>query len=176
MQVLVRYGAPTSIFATSPSFLKGDYRATTYFLDLSINFSNWNTLYAARVARNMKLSGDEKGDEQTCIPTFFATYVLRLIFYCRPVNNFTTKSNLPASLFNLNPPWSNPTPYYTTPQLRTPQSPPLSQHRHSFSFPTIIFHSTQESFSFSPFSIAAGTQRVVKGLIGCSWGIFDWDL
>ena len=104
MQVLVRYGAPTSIFATSPSFLKGDYRATTYFLDLSINFSNWNTLYAARVARNMKLSGDEKGDEQTCIPTFFATYVLRLIFYCRPVNNFTTKSNLPASLFNLNPP------------------------------------------------------------------------
>ena len=32
-------------------------------LDLSINTPNWNTLYAARVARNMKLSGDEKGDE-----------------------------------------------------------------------------------------------------------------
>ena len=67
---------------TSPFFLKGDYRATTYFLDLSINTRNWKTLYAARVARNITLSGDEKGDEQTCIPAFFAAYVLRLIFYC----------------------------------------------------------------------------------------------
>ena len=82
IQVLVRYGVPISISDTSPSFLKGGYRATTYFLDLSINTCNWNTLYAARVARNMKLSGDEKGDEQTCIPTFFAAHVLRFIFYC----------------------------------------------------------------------------------------------
>ena len=64
MQVLVRYGAPISISDTSPSFLKGDYRATTNFLDLSINARNWKTLYAARVARNITLSGDEKGAEQ----------------------------------------------------------------------------------------------------------------
>ena len=41
-----------------------------------------HSTHAVRVARNMKLSGDEKGDEQTCIPTFFAAHVLRLIFYC----------------------------------------------------------------------------------------------
>ena len=39
--------------ATSPSFLKGDYRATARFLDLSINAPNWDVLYAARVARNI---------------------------------------------------------------------------------------------------------------------------
>ena len=39
-----------------------------------------------------------------------------------------------------------------------------------------ISYFTKESFSFSPFRIAAAAQRVVEGLIGCLWGIFDWDL
>ena len=149
MQVLVRYGAPISISATSPSFPKGDDCATTYFLDLSINPPNWNT---ARVARNTTLSGDEKGDEQTCIPTFFAAHVLILIFYCRLVNNFTTKFNLPTSLFNLNPSRSNTTPSYTTLQPHTPHSPPPSQHCHLFStsFPTIISAAPPKNPSRSP--------------------------
>ena len=42
----------------------------TYLLDLSIDAPDWNTLYAAEMARNMKLPGDEKWgevDEQTYV-------------------------------------------------------------------------------------------------------------
>ena len=35
--------------------------ATTYLLGLSISAPDWNTLYAARMARNIKLSGGENG-------------------------------------------------------------------------------------------------------------------
>ena len=92
----------------------------------------------------------------------------------RPVNAFTTKSNLPVSLFNLNPPRSNTTPYYTTLQPRTPHTPPLFQHCHRFPPRHNIGCPTQESFSFSPFHIAAAAQGVVKGLIGYSWGSLTW--
>ena len=157
MQVLVRYGAPISISATSPSFLKGDDRATTYFLDLSINSLNWSTLYAARVARNIT-------------PLWAGTVMVRHMYSnifrgaCpkahillhRTVNTFTTESNLPASRSNLNSPQSNPTPYYTTLQSRTPHSPPLSQHRHPFStFSTNIISATPPKHpSLSPHSVS----------------------
>ena len=131
MQVLVRYGAPISISATSPSFLKGHYRATTYFLDLSINSPNWNTLYAARVARNIMLSGARKVMGKHMYSSLFRGVCLKThILLHRPVNTFTTKSNLLASFFNLNPPRSNTTPYYTTLQPRTP-------HTHLYSSITI---------------------------------------
>ena len=101
MLVLVRYGAPISISATSPSFLKGDYCATTYFLDLSINSPNWSTLYAARVARNIMLSGARKVMGKHMYSSLFRSVCPKAhILLHRLVNTFTTKSNLPASLFN----------------------------------------------------------------------------
>ena len=90
----------------------------------------------------------------------------------RPVNTFTTKSNLPASLFNLNPPRSNTTPYYTTLQPRTPHSPPLSQHRHPFSTssPTIISAAPPKNPSRSPHFVsqqgAKSCQRLNWAFVG----------
>ena len=157
MQVLVRYGAPISISATSPSFLKGDYRATTYFLDLSINSPNWSTLYAARVARNIMPIWAGTVMVRHMYSNIFRSVCLKAhILLRRPVNTFTTKSNLPASLFNLNSPRSNPTPYYTTLQPHTPHFLPPSQHRHPFStFSTNIISATPLKHpSLSPHSIS----------------------
>ena len=65
----MRYGAPIHISTTSPSLLEGDYHAVVKIttasiekamLDLSINAPDWNTLYAARMARNIVFGG-EKG-------------------------------------------------------------------------------------------------------------------
>ena len=179
MQVLVRYGAPISISATSPSFLKGDYRATAYFLDLSINSPNWNTLYAARVARNITpLWAGTVMVRHIYSNIFRSVFPKAHILLHRPVNNFTTKSNLPASLqFK-----SSPIKYYSllhytsTTHTSLPTSiPALPSLLYLFSHHNISC-STQESFSFPPFRIAAGAQRVVKSVIGYSWGIFDWDI
>ena len=154
MHVLVRYGAPISISATSPSFLKGDYHATTYFLYLSINSPNWNTLYAARVARNITpLWAGTVMDRHMYSNLFRGACSKAHILLRRPVNTITTKSNLPASLFNLNPPRSNTTPYYTTLQPCTPHTPPLFQHRHRFP-PAIISAALLKNPSRSPHSIS----------------------
>ena len=91
----------------------------------------------------------------------------------RTVNTFTTESNLPASRSNLNSPQSNPTPYYTTLQSRTPHSPPLSQHRHPFStFPTNIISATPPKHpSLSPHSVSQqGRKELSKALLGIHGG------
>ena len=91
----MRYEAPIRISTTSPSFLEGDYRAVVKntttsiekaMLNLSINAPDWNTLYAARMARNITFGG-EKGVKLKDFVHVEQTYVfqpfsqLRLIFY-----------------------------------------------------------------------------------------------
>ena len=56
----MRY-APIRI--STPSFLDGDNFTTTYLLGLSISTPDWSMLCAARMAKNIKLSGGEKGGE-----------------------------------------------------------------------------------------------------------------
>ena len=61
----MQYGAPIRI--STPSFLDGDDFTTTYLLGLSISAPG---ICSARMARNIRLFGDEKGgevDEETYV-------------------------------------------------------------------------------------------------------------
>ena len=85
---------------------------------------------------------------------------------------FKAKERGGPSLFNLNHPWQNTTPYHATPQPHTLHTPPLFLHRHpSLPFPTIISVALPKSPSRSPHSISQQRRKELsKALLGIRGG------